>query len=125
MVLLLDRRTKRGEPINLPGSQFFEFLQLYISIFITFMLVVPVILENLDEVGQRSASDVKVDSLAVNTPLKSLIILVHQTLPNPRVDVYVDCVYEGSIPFKKTFRNIAEFEGNPEVVSFYLPEYFL
>lgn len=47
----------------------------------------------------------------VNTPLKSLIILVHQTKINRRVDVYIDCVYQGSIPLKKTFRDIA---GNKE-----------
>lgn len=80
-------------------------------------------LESLDETGRRSASHVKVDSLAVNTPVKSLIILVHQAQPNPRVDVYVDCIYEGSIPLKKTFREIAETEDNPsvEVVSFNFP----
>lgn len=82
MVLILDRRTKR------------------------------VILESLDEGGRRSAAHVNVDSLSVNTPLKSLIILVHQsgapTRINSRVDVYVDCIYEGSIPLKKPFRDIAE-----------------
>ncbi|KYM95724.1 Thrombospondin-4 [Cyphomyrmex costatus] len=88
LVLLLDRRTKR------------------------------VILESLDEAGQRSASHVKVDSLTVNTPLKSLIMLVHQAQPNPRVDVYVDCTYEGSIPFKTTFRDIAEIEDNLDVEVF-------
>ncbi|XP_012525370.1 cartilage oligomeric matrix protein [Monomorium pharaonis] len=85
LVLLLDRRTKR------------------------------VILESLDHSGRRSASHVNVDSLAVNTPLQSLIILVHQAQPNPRVDVYVDCIYEGSIPFKKTFRDIAQTEDSSSV----------
>ncbi|XP_071564208.1 cartilage oligomeric matrix protein [Temnothorax nylanderi] len=88
MVLLLDRRTKR------------------------------VILESMDDTGRRSASHVNVDSLAVNTPLKSLIILVHQTQPNSRMDVYVDCVYEGSIPLKQTFRDIAEIEDHPLVEVF-------
>ncbi|XP_012227151.1 cartilage oligomeric matrix protein [Linepithema humile] len=85
MVLILDRRTKR------------------------------VVLESLDESGRRSAGHVNVDSLAVNTPLKSLVIVVHQAQPNTRVDVYVDCIYEGSIPLKKTFRDIAESSDNPLV----------
>ncbi|XP_011637397.1 uncharacterized protein LOC105427393 [Pogonomyrmex barbatus] len=88
MVILLDRRSKR------------------------------VILENLDEAGRRDAAHVNVDSLAVNTPLKSLILLVHQMQPNRRVDVYVDCVYEGSIPLKKTFRDIADAENSPLVEVF-------
>ncbi|XP_011136223.1 cartilage oligomeric matrix protein isoform X2 [Harpegnathos saltator] len=88
IVLMLDRRTKR------------------------------VVLESLDESGRRSADHVNVDSLAVNTPLKSLIILLHQDQPNPRVDVYVDCVYQGSIPFKRTFRDIAENEESPYVEVF-------
>ncbi|XP_014469756.1 PREDICTED: cartilage oligomeric matrix protein [Dinoponera quadriceps] len=88
MVLILDRRTKR------------------------------VILESLDESGRRSASHLKVDSLAVNAPLKSLIILLHQGHPNPRVDVYVDCIYQGSIPLKRTFRDIVENEENPYVEVF-------
>lgn len=88
------------------------------------MFVVPVILESLDDNGRRSASHVEVDSFAVNTPLKDLVMLVHQTKPNSRVDVYADCVYQGALPLKSTFRNIAESESNPsvEVVSFYLPQ---
>ncbi|XP_032681170.1 cartilage oligomeric matrix protein [Odontomachus brunneus] len=85
MVLILDRRTKR------------------------------VILESLDESGRRSAGHINVDSLAVNTPLKSLVILVRQGELNRRVDVYVDCVYQGSIPLKRTFRDIAENEESPYV----------
>ncbi|XP_018343575.1 PREDICTED: cartilage oligomeric matrix protein isoform X2 [Trachymyrmex septentrionalis] len=82
LVLKIDRRTKR------------------------------VILENLDDTGQRSASYVK-----VNTPLKSLILLVHQRQPNPRIDVYVDCNYKGSIPFKRTFRHIS---GNEDTLEGYV-----
>lgn len=88
LVLLVDRRTKR------------------------------VILESLDESGRRSASHVKVDSLSVNTPMKSLIMLVHQAQPNTRVDMFVDCIYAGSIPLKKTFRDIFETEDNPSVEVF-------
>ncbi|XP_018369042.1 PREDICTED: cartilage oligomeric matrix protein isoform X2 [Trachymyrmex cornetzi] len=87
LVLIIDRRTKR------------------------------VILESLDDTGRRSASHIKVDSLTVNTPLKSLIILVHQAQPNPRVDVYVDCIYEGSISLKLTFRHIS---GNEDSVEGYV-----
>jgi len=90
------------------------------------MFVVSVILESLDDTGRRSTSHVKVDSLSVNTPPKSLILLVHQAQPNPRVDVYIDCNYEGSIPFKITFRHISAkmdpLEGYVEVVSFYLSQ---
>lgn len=71
----------------------------------------------MDDSGRRSASHVNVDTVTVNTPLKSLIILIHQAQPNSRMDVYVDCIYEGSIPLKKTFRDIAE--DDLEVVSFY------
>ncbi|XP_025269352.1 uncharacterized protein LOC105248411 [Camponotus floridanus] len=35
--------------------------------------------ESLDESSQRNAVHINVDFFAVNTPLKSLIILVHQT----------------------------------------------
>lgn len=121
MMLLVDRQTKRGEPTI--ATAWITILRTSLQLFTTLTLVVPVMLESLDETGRRSASHVKVDSLAVNTPVKSLIILVHQAQPNPRVDVYVDCIYEGSIPLKKTFRDIAETEDNPsvEVVSFYFP----
>ncbi|XP_029165591.1 cartilage oligomeric matrix protein [Nylanderia fulva] len=88
MLLILDRRTKR------------------------------VVLESLDENGRRSAAHVNVDSLTVNTPLKSLIILVHQLKLNPRMDVYVDCIFEGSIPLKQSFRDIAELEDSPSVEVF-------
>lgn len=117
IVLLLDRRTKRSELKDFPGSRS---LNRYNYIY---NFNVPVMLENFDDVGRRSISHVNVDSLAVNTPLKSLIILVHQTQPNSRMDVYVDCVYEGSIPLKRTFRDIAETEDSfVEVVSFYYPQ---
>lgn len=79
----------------------------------TLTLVVPVILESHDNNGRRSTAYVNVDSLSVNTPVKNLIIQVHQKPLNARVDVYADCVYEGSIPLKKTFRNIAESEDSP------------
>ncbi|KAG7203151.1 hypothetical protein KM043_010270 [Ampulex compressa] len=88
IVLMLDRRTKR------------------------------VILESLDEDGRRSAEHVNVDTLSVNTPLKSLIILVHQAQPNARLDVYVDCSFQGAIPFKKTFRELADNEDSPFVQVF-------
>ncbi|KAL6437051.1 hypothetical protein ACFW04_004985 [Cataglyphis niger] len=80
MILILDRRTKR------------------------------VILESHDDNGRRSFAYVNVDSLSVSTPLKNLLILVNQKPLNARMDVYADCVYEGSIPLKKTFRSIAESE---------------
>ncbi|KAG5341187.1 TSP4 protein, partial [Acromyrmex charruanus] len=90
LVLMIDRRTKR------------------------------VILESLDNTSRRSASHVKVDSISVNSPLKSLILLVYQVQPNPRVDVYVDCNYQGSIPLKTTFRHISAnmdtLEGHVEVL---------
>ncbi|KAL6437053.1 hypothetical protein ACFW04_004985 [Cataglyphis niger] len=87
MILILDRRTKR------------------------------VILESHDDNGRRSFAYVNVDSLSVSTPLKNLLILVNQKPLNARMDVYADCVYEGSIPLKKTFRSIAESEDpSTEVV---------
>ncbi|EZA50675.1 Thrombospondin-3a [Ooceraea biroi] len=86
MILLLDRWTKR------------------------------VILEHIDESGRRSAGHVNVDTLAVDTPLKSLVILVHQGPQVSRMDVYVDCGFQGSIPFKKNFREMPDMENlNVEV----------
>lgn len=76
------------------------------------------------EAGQRRTEHLVLDSLTVNTPLKNLILVVRQIEPNPRIDVYVDCHYEGAIPLKRTFRQIAD-DNNDERVkavgSFFFP----
>lgn len=88
VVLMLDRRTKR------------------------------VILESLDEDGRRVAEHITVDTLSIDTPLKNLIVLVHQNQPDARVDVYVDCVFQGSIPLKRSFRELTDTEDSPFIKVF-------
>lgn len=83
--------------------------------------VVTVILEHIDESGRRSSEHVDIDTVTVeHTPLKSLIILVHQGPQIPHLDVYADCTFEGSIPFKRAFRQIPEMENlHVQVVSLF------
>lgn len=71
-----------------------------------------VIFEGLDENGQRYDGHVNVNSLSENTPVKSLIVLVHQEQSNPHVDVYVDCTYEGSVSLHRFFRDVFQDESS-------------
>lgn len=48
-----------------------------------------------------------VDTMNVTVPIKNIIFYVDQKQPSAHIDVYVDCVHEGSITLKKTFRDIA------------------
>ncbi|XP_076245587.1 thrombospondin [Calliopsis andreniformis] len=67
-----------------------------------------VILENLDDNGQRPTEHINVDTLNVDSPLRNIIFLVHQVQPDAKIEVYIDCVYQGAMPLKRTFREVAE-----------------
>ncbi|XP_076645729.1 thrombospondin isoform X2 [Halictus rubicundus] len=63
-----------------------------------------VILESLDEGGHRTAQHIHASNLRDDAPTKNVIVTVHRNEPDARVDVYVDCVYQGTIPFEKRSR---------------------
>ncbi|XP_066589978.1 cartilage oligomeric matrix protein [Prorops nasuta] len=88
MVLMIDRKTKK------------------------------VMLESYESEYRRISEQITVDSLNVNTPMKSLLLLVRQSEPDKRVDVYVDCVHQGAMRLKKSFREMAELEEKPLVEVF-------
>ncbi|XP_076394197.1 thrombospondin isoform X3 [Megachile rotundata] len=67
-----------------------------------------VIFENIDEDGHRTAEQINMDTLTIHSPTKNIIFLVHQSLADARIDVYVDCIYEGAIPLKVRFKELAE-----------------
>ncbi|XP_046831610.1 cartilage oligomeric matrix protein isoform X2 [Vespa crabro] len=67
-----------------------------------------VILENLHSNGRRTTKHIVVDNLT--SSLKNLIIYVHQKQSESRIDVYIDCMYQGSIDLKKSFRELADEE---------------
>ncbi|XP_058805689.1 cartilage oligomeric matrix protein isoform X2 [Phymastichus coffea] len=70
-----------------------------------------VILETVDE-NQRRREHIVADSLSVQEPLKSLILMVNQR--SGRVEVYVDCVRQGEIPLKSSLRQMAaQAKGSP------------
>lgn len=82
-------------------------------------LVVSVTLETLDKKNcQLSVSSVEMNFTTMNTPPKSLVFQVYQYAPTQNVsymEVYVDCLYRGSIPFNKTFRDITETKDRPAI----------
>ena len=60
-----------------------------------------------------------VDSMNVSVPIKNIIFYVRQKQPSAYIEIYVDCVREGSIAMKKSFRDVAEeefYESPIEVV---------
>lgn len=79
--------------------------------------VVTVIIENIDQSGRRVFKHLNVDTLTIDTPVNSLIILVHQGPGDSRMDVYVDCHYQGSMPFEHNFREMLVMKLHLEVVS--------
>lgn len=157
MVLMLDRRAKRGKRESFCKNSLFTFsllINLYkITFFctstpISFSIIIhfffrisfyhfliykrnrnwnnnhiSVILENIDEAGHRIAQHINMDNLNMNSnfPSKNIIFLFHQSQPGARMAVYIDCIYRGVIPLKKTFRELANSEDNLliEAVSFY------
>ncbi|XP_053982541.1 cartilage oligomeric matrix protein isoform X2 [Hylaeus volcanicus] len=88
MMLILDRRTKR------------------------------VILESVHDDRHRTTEHINVDTLSTNTPLKNVIVIVHQSQPNARMHVYIDCVYQGALSLKKSFQELADNENSPLVEAF-------
>lgn len=75
-------------------------------------IFLSVIIESLDDDGRRIAEHINVDTLSVNSPLKNIIVLVHQGQPDVKIDIYIDCVYQGAIPMKRSFRELAEKEDS-------------
>ncbi|XP_076289309.1 thrombospondin isoform X2 [Lasioglossum baleicum] len=63
-----------------------------------------VILESLDEGGHRTAQHIHASNLRDDAPTKNVIVTVHRNEPDARIDVYVDCVYQGTIPLEKRSR---------------------
>lgn len=57
----------------------------------------------------------------MNAPWKKIIVFVHQNKPDPEIDIYVDCIYQGMLHLKESFRKVAENEDDSlvEVVSLY------
>ncbi|XP_034942857.1 cartilage oligomeric matrix protein [Chelonus insularis] len=66
-----------------------------------------VMLETVEE-HKKGREDLEVGTLNITHPMKNIIFVVHQNKPNSRIDVYVDCNLQGTIPMKKTFKNVVE-----------------
>ncbi|XP_076639889.1 thrombospondin [Colletes latitarsis] len=88
MMLMLDRRTKR------------------------------VILESVNDDRRRITEQITVATLGTDAPLKNIIVLVHQSQPDARMDVYIDCVYQGVLPLRKSFRELENDEDSSLVEAF-------
>ncbi|KZC04077.1 Cartilage oligomeric matrix protein [Dufourea novaeangliae] len=75
-----------------------------------------VILESLQDNGHRTAEHIHANGLRDDQPIKNVIVSVHQNQPDARIDVYVDCVFQGSIvPLKKRLRELAD-DGNGQPI---------
>ncbi|XP_043262172.1 cartilage oligomeric matrix protein [Colletes gigas] len=88
IMLMLDRRTKR------------------------------VILEGVNDDRRRITEQITVATLGTDAPLKNIVILVHQSQPDARIDVYIDCVYQGVLPLRKSFRELENDEDCSLVEAF-------
>ncbi|XP_017791439.1 PREDICTED: cartilage oligomeric matrix protein [Habropoda laboriosa] len=77
-----------------------------------------VILESINEDGHQTSEHINVDILTMNSPLKNVIIIVHQSQPDARMDVYINHAYQGKIPLKTSFRELAASEENLLVEAF-------
>lgn len=64
------------------------------------------ILESINESGHRTAHHIHANNLSEDAPSKNVIVSVHQNQPDARIDVYIDCIYQGAIPFKKRLREL-------------------
>ncbi|XP_043483302.1 cartilage oligomeric matrix protein-like isoform X1 [Leptopilina heterotoma] len=69
-----------------------------------------VILETVENGRQRSEHLV-IDTLDVIEPVKSLVVLVRQNHP-AHLEIYIDCLYQGEIPIKKTIKEMSEREDS-------------
>lgn len=67
-----------------------------------------VILESIDKDDHRTAEHINMDTLTIDSPMRNIIFLVHQSLTDARMDVYIDCIYQGAIPLKTRFKILAE-----------------
>nr|XP_033339765.1 cartilage oligomeric matrix protein-like [Megalopta genalis] len=67
-----------------------------------------VILESVDEDGHLTTQHVHASILRKHAPTRNVIVTVHRNEPDARVDVYIDCVYQGRIPFKESSRDLVD-----------------
>ncbi|CAK9821391.1 THBS3 [Anthophora retusa] len=75
------------------------------------------IFESIDENGHQT-EHVNVDTSTMSSPLKNIIVVVHQGKPQAEMDVYVNRVYHGKIPLKKSMRELALDEDNFPIEAF-------
>ena len=77
------------------------------------------------ENGHPRSEHLVIDSLDITEPIKSLVVFVHQKHPETHLKVYVDCLYQGEIPIKKTLKEMSEIEDEfpLKVVSIELKNY--
>ena len=62
-----------------------------------------------------------VDSFDVSDYIKNFVMVINQKEAHPKIDVYINCVYQGTIwnNAKKTFREITKgINAHPEVVRY-------
>lgn len=52
------------------------------------------------------------DSLDVAEPFKSIILIINQSMPGAKMEIYVDCVRQGEIMLKKTLKQMALRAGD-------------
>ncbi|XP_031829184.1 thrombospondin isoform X2 [Nomia melanderi] len=77
-----------------------------------------VILESINESGHRTAHHIHANNLNENAPSKNVIVSVHQNQPDARIDVYIDCIYQGAIPFKKRLRELVNDVDDEPIEAF-------
>lgn len=79
-----------------------------------------VILENLDSKERRAARRIALKNFNIHdhAPIKSMILSIHQKKLDPRMDVYINCAYQGSINMEESFRELAEDEDFLNVEAF-------
>ena len=64
------------------------------------------------ENGFSRSEHLVIDSLDVIEPIKSLVVVLRQNQPEAHLEVYVDCLYQGEIPIKRTMREMSEIEDS-------------
>jgi hypothetical protein len=65
-----------------------------------------VILETVEN-NQPRREHIVADSLSVAEPFKSIILIVNQRRPGAKLEVFVDCIHQGEIALKTTFKEMA------------------
>nr|XP_033201541.1 cartilage oligomeric matrix protein [Bombus vancouverensis nearcticus] len=75
-----------------------------------------IIYEKTNRNGHRTTERLEIQN--VNAPWKKIIVFVHQNKPDPEIDIYVDCIYQGMLHLKESFRKVAENEDDSLVEVF-------